>query len=76
MLSQKSAFFVHRYLFNQEKENFTYLEEILKELKSNHEYITQNLSPQAQHLYFEEPSNINGKMNDYTNLIEIFLITL
>lgn len=72
MLSQKSAFFVHRYLLNQDKENFTYLEEILKELKSNHEYITKNLSPQAQHLYFEEPSNINGKMNDYTNLIENF----
>lgn len=73
MLSQKSAFFVHRYQLNKDQENLYQIQLILDEIKINHDYITQNLSQNAKELYFNEPSNIDSKMTQYTSLLQNFV---
>ena len=73
MLSQKSAFLVSKYT---QENKLTYLTELKKAIivfEKNHRYIVDNLSLNAEKLYFGKNNSIDSSVMNYIGLINSFL---
>ncbi|MEA3289128.1 MAG: PAS domain S-box protein, partial [Campylobacterota bacterium] len=75
MLSQKTTLIAKRYYETKDKKLKNHLEELMTLMKSDHKYIVSNLtSDNMEKIYFNNPHNIDEKVNIYFKLLDSFYI--
>ena len=75
MLSQKTALISNRIYQTPNKELKSHLKILIDEMKNDHDFIINNLNSQSiKDIYFNEPYNLNKKVNIYIQLLQKYYI--
>jgi len=74
MLSQKTAFLVHKVYETSDIEHFKNLKNLTNLMKKDHKYLIENLtSKYMESLYFNKTEGIDYKVNNYFKLLDDFI---
>lgn len=75
MLSQKTTLIAKRYFESKDILLKNHLKELIDLMKSDHEYIIKNLNSDATYkTYFDKPTNLHTKVQNYVGLLNKFYI--